>query len=110
MTPLDRAVTICGTQSELARRVTGKPATGYVYHWRKNGVTAIVAAAIENAVKAAIAERQESAEAAEKHGGPVLADELVPGVQWIRGADGLVTGFVNPVPQSQEIAGGCHVR
>lgn len=110
MTPLDRAVAICGTQSELARRVTGKPATGYVYHWRKNGVTKVVAAAIENAVKAAIAERPESAQTAITHGGPVLADELLPGVEWIRDEAGLVTGFVEPVPQAQEAAGACHVR
>lgn len=97
MTPLQRAIAICGTQSELARRVTGKPATGYVYHWRKNGVTEEVAIAIERAVASAMAENQDAALRAGTLGGKVTADELIPGVRWERDADGAIVGYFKRV-------------
>lgn len=111
MTPIDRAVRICGKQSELARRVTGKPATGYVYHWRTNGVTAQIAAGIENAVRAAIAESEECAAVAAKLGGPVRAEELLPdaSVRWIRGESGFITAYekqLTPV----ELEGTAHAH
>lgn len=111
MTPLDRAVRICGTQSELARRVTGKAATGYVYHWRKNGVTEQVAACIENAVHAAISESRESAAVAEELGGPVRAEELLldSSVRWIRGESGMVTGYEKQLPPV-EVEGAAHAH
>ncbi|HYQ23964.1 hypothetical protein [Stenotrophomonas sp.] len=98
MTPLDRAILICGTQSELARRVTGKPATGYVYHWRKNGVTEEVAIAIERAVTTAVGEDPAAAARAAANGGGVTADELLPGVRWERDEAGAVVGYFKNVP------------
>lgn len=103
MTPLDKAIWICGTQSELARRVTGKPATGYIYHWRKNGVTEEVAIAIERAVAAAVMEDRAAAERAAIHGGGVTADELLPSVRWERDEAGTVVGYFKTVV----LSGGC---
>lgn len=97
MTPLDRAIAICGTQSELARRVTGKPATGYVYHWRKNGVTAEVAIAIERAVQAAMCEDVGAARRAFDLGGQVTADQLLPEVRWERDGEGAIVGYFKSV-------------
>lgn len=97
MTPLERAIAICGTQSDLARRVTGKPSTGHVYHWLRNGVTELVAIAIETAVKAAIQESQEAAERAANQGGAVLVEELLPDLEWIRDDEGEVVGFTKRV-------------
>ena len=74
MTPLDRAISICGTQAELARRVKGKPDNGHVYHWRKNGFSEDIAMAIERAVADAIAESPEAAARAAELGGPVTVE------------------------------------
>ncbi|EKT4097700.1 hypothetical protein [Stenotrophomonas maltophilia] len=104
MTPLQRAIAICGTQSELARRVTGKPATGYVYHWRKNGVTEEVAIAIERAVASAMAENQDAAKRAATLGGRVTADELIPDVRWERDAGGAIVGYFKRVSGSLGVA------
>lgn len=104
MTPLQRAIAICGTQSELARRVTGKPATGYVYHWRKNGVTEEVAIAIERAVALAMAENQDAAKRAASLGGRVTADELIPDVRWERDAGGAIVGYFKRVSGSLGVA------
>mgnify|MGYP007112261775 CR=1 FL=1 len=86
MTPIDRAVRICGKQSELA-------------------------ACIENAVHAAIAESEEAAATAEKLGGPVRAEELLPdaSVRWIRGESGLVTGYEKQLAPV-EVEGAAHAH
>lgn len=99
MNPLDRAIAICGTQSELARRATGKPSTGHVYHWRNNGVSESVAVLIERAVAEAIAESPEAAARAEQHGGAVTVEELRPDLTWTRDERGAVISFtvrINP--------------
>lgn len=38
MSPLERSITICGTQSELARRIGGKVRTGHIHYWLRNKV------------------------------------------------------------------------
>jgi DNA-binding transcriptional regulator YdaS (Cro superfamily) len=97
MTPLERAIAICGTQSELARRVTGKPATGHVYHWRNNGFSEEIAIAIEAAVQAIVAESPEAAERASEHGGVVTVEELRPDREWDRDERGAITGYRVPI-------------
>ncbi|WP_262246399.1 hypothetical protein [Stenotrophomonas maltophilia] len=77
--------------------MTGKPATGYVYHWRKNGVTEEVAIAIERAVASAMAENEDAAKRADTLGGRVTADELIPGVRWERDAGGAIVGYFKRV-------------
>lgn len=101
MTPLERAIAICGTQSALARRVTGKPATGHVYHWRNNGFSEDIAIAIESAVAAAIAESADAAERAEKLGGAVTVEQLRPDRVWERDASGVITGYRVPVQPAE---------
>ncbi len=98
MTPLDRAIFICGSQSELVRRINGKPATGYVYHWRRNGITGQVAVDIERAVRAAIAESEDAAIRAGIDG-PVTVEQLLPSLEWQRDEAGSVIGFLTPVAQ-----------
>ena len=94
MQPLDRAIRICGTQSELARRVTGKPGTGHVYHWRNNGFSEDVALAIEQAQRDIVAEDPEAASRAVEVGGIATVEQLRPDWQWERGADGRVLRYV----------------
>ncbi|MGG4629364.1 hypothetical protein ACLPGS_10335 [Stenotrophomonas maltophilia] len=84
--------------------MTGKPATGYVYHWRKNGVTEEVAIAIEMAVASAMAENQDAAKRAVTLGGRVTADELIPGVRWERDAGGTIVGYFKRVSGSLGVA------
>lgn len=38
MSALSEAIAICGTQTELARRIGGKVKTGHIYHWLRNRV------------------------------------------------------------------------
>lgn len=38
MSPLQQAIAICGSQSELARRLGGKVRTGHIYHWLRSNV------------------------------------------------------------------------
>jgi DNA-binding transcriptional regulator YdaS (Cro superfamily) len=97
MTPLERAIAICGTQSELARRVTGKPATGHVYHWRNNGFSEDIAVAIEAAVRAVVDESAEAAERAVMCGGLVTVEELRPDREWDRDESGAITGYRVPL-------------
>lgn len=104
MTPLDRAIAICGTQSELVRRVTGKPGTGHVQHWRKNGLSEPFAIAIERAVADAISESPEAAARAAANGGAVTVEQLRPDRDWERDAGGEITGYRVPVPPSAEAA------
>jgi len=49
MTPLESAITFCGSQSELARRIGGKVRTGHIYHWLRRKVPSEQCAAIEMA-------------------------------------------------------------
>lgn len=49
MSALSKAITICGSQSELARRIGGKVRTGHIYHWLRNTVPAERCLAIEQA-------------------------------------------------------------
>jgi DNA-binding transcriptional regulator YdaS (Cro superfamily) len=104
MHPLEKAISICGTQSELARRVTGKPGTGHVYHWRKNGLTEEAAIAIERAVSEAIAESTDAAARAEELGGPVTVEALRPDREWERDEAGQITGYRVPVQRAPEAA------
>lgn len=104
MTPLDRAVFICGTQSELARRATGRAGTGHVYHWRKNGLSEDVAIAVERAVADAIAELPEAAARAAEVGGAVTAEQLRPDREWERDESGRIVGYRVAVQPSAEAA------
>lgn len=97
MTPLDRAIAICGTQTELARRVTGKPASGYVYHWRNSGVSEEVAIAIERAQRAVVAESADAAQRASAHGGIAVVEELRPDREWVRDEAGAIVEYRVPV-------------
>jgi hypothetical protein len=97
MTPLERAIAICGTQSELARRVTGKPATGHVYHWRNNGFSEEIAIAIEAAVDSIIAESPEAALRAADLDGRVTVEQLRPDREWQRDDSGRITRYSVPV-------------
>lgn len=107
MNPLERAIAICGTQTELARRVTGKPATGHVYHWRRHGVSEEIAIAIEVAVAAVIAESPEAAGRAVELGGAVTAEDLRPDREWERDTEtGAITGYRVPVPPRTAAAEG----
>jgi hypothetical protein len=98
MTPLERAIHICKTQAELARRVTGKPATGHVYYWLKNGFTEDVAIAIEQGLQALVAESHDAAIRAAAVGGIVRVEELRPDRDWDRDERGAITGYRVPVP------------
>lgn len=49
MSALEDAITICGSQSELARRIGGKVRTGHIHYWLRNKVPADRCAAIEKA-------------------------------------------------------------
>lgn len=51
MSPLKKAITICGSQSELARRIGGKVRTGHIYYWLSNRVPAEHCPAIERATE-----------------------------------------------------------
>lgn len=93
MTPLETAIFICGTQTELARRVTGKPASGHVYHWRKNGFSEDVAIAIERAQRAAVLESEEAANRAREVGGVATVEMLRPDRDWIRSPDGQLVEY-----------------
>lgn len=97
MTPLERAIAICGTQTELARRVTGKPASGHVYHWRRSGFSEETAIAIERAQTAAIGEDDEAAARATKHGGIATVEELRPDREWVRDLTGAIVEYRVPV-------------
>ncbi|WP_037114643.1 YdaS family helix-turn-helix protein [Rhodanobacter sp. OR92] len=49
MSALEKAITICGSQSELARRIGGKVRTGHIHYWLRNKVPADRCADIEHA-------------------------------------------------------------
>lgn len=51
---LQRAVDICGSQSELARRLGGKIKQQHVHYWLENGLSAVQAIPIERAVNGAV--------------------------------------------------------
>ena len=64
---LEHAIQICGTQTELARRLTDiearrgakrKIRTGHIYHWLGNGVPAERCPAIEQAVGGQVTRQQ----------------------------------------------------
>lgn len=71
MTPLERAISICGTQTELARRIGGKIATGHVYYWLKHRVPEDMCPAIERATA-----------------GQVTVKDLRPDREWTKHSDG----------------------
>ena len=48
---LQEAIAICGTQTELARRIGGKVKTGHIYHWLRNRVPPERCADIERATE-----------------------------------------------------------
>ena len=54
MTPLQRAIEICGSQSELARRIGGKVKPGHIHYWLKNSVSAEACVGIERATHGAV--------------------------------------------------------
>lgn len=97
MTPLDRAIAICGTQTELARRVTGKPASGFVYHWRNSGFSEDIAIAIERAQAAAVADDPIAAERAGALGGIATVEALRPDRDWVRDGAGVIVAYRVPV-------------
>lgn len=105
MEPLDRAIRICGTQSELARRVTGKPGTGHVYHWRKNGLSEEVAVAIEQAQRDMVSEDAAAAQRAGEIGGVATVEQLRPDRIWERGTDGRVLRYVVAVAEPARAVG-----
>lgn len=49
MTPLENAIALCGSQSELARRIGGKVRTGHIHYWLRHNVPAEHCGAIETA-------------------------------------------------------------
>lgn len=49
MNALEKAITICGSQSELARRIGGKVRTGHIHYWLRNRVPADRCVDIEQA-------------------------------------------------------------
>jgi len=51
MSALEKAITICGSQSELARRIGGKVRTGHIHYWLKNRVPADRCGDIETATE-----------------------------------------------------------
>ena len=99
MTPLERAIFICGTQSELARLVVGKPATGHVYHWRQNGCSEDVAISIERAQLACVAENSDADERARSIGGIATVEMLRPDRVWSRDEKGVITSYAVPIEQ-----------
>lgn len=96
MNALQRAIAICGTQTELARRVKGKPASGHVHHWMQNGFDEATAIAIERAVAGIVAEFPAAAERAREFG-LVTVEQLLPALEWHRDADGAVISFTKRV-------------
>lgn len=44
-----KAIEVCKTQTELARRIGGKVKTGHIYHWLNHGVPPERCPAIERA-------------------------------------------------------------
>ena len=54
MSPLEKAIEVCGSQSELARRLGGRVRTGHIHYWLKNGVPAERCVAIELATAGAV--------------------------------------------------------
>jgi DNA-binding transcriptional regulator YdaS (Cro superfamily) len=51
---LERAVKICGSQSELARRLGGKIKQQHIHYWLENGLSPVQAIPIEQAVNGAV--------------------------------------------------------
>lgn len=51
MSPLEKAIKACGSQSELARRIGSNVRTGHIYYWLRNGVPAEHCIDIENAAE-----------------------------------------------------------
>jgi DNA-binding transcriptional regulator YdaS (Cro superfamily) len=51
MSPLEKAIQICGSQSELARRIGGKVRTGHIHYWLRNRVPSERCVAIEQATE-----------------------------------------------------------
>lgn len=49
MPALPEAIAICGSQTELARRIGGKVRTGHIYYWLRSKVPAEYCPAIEQA-------------------------------------------------------------
>lgn len=49
MSDLSKAIELCGSQTELARRIGGRVRTGHLYHWLRAKVPAEHCAAIEQA-------------------------------------------------------------
>lgn len=58
MSPLEKAVKVCGSQSELARRIGGKVRTGHIYHWLRANVPAERCADIEAATNGKVTRYQ----------------------------------------------------
>jgi len=79
--------------------VTGKPATGHVYHWRHNGISEAVAVSIEAAVACCVADSPEAAERA-REVGLVKAEDLRPDITWTRNETGAITGYHVPLHPS----------
>jgi DNA-binding transcriptional regulator YdaS (Cro superfamily) len=74
MTPFEKAISICGSQAELARRMGGKTRTGHIYYWLKNGLSPEAAVLVETA-------------------SGVPCEKLLPSVSWTRDEAGSVTGY-----------------
>lgn len=97
MTPVERAIHICGSQAELVRRCGGRTKHGHVYLWLTQGVTPKTAPLIEYAVAACVAGDPVAAARQETSGGPVKAEDLCPSVQWQRDAEGNLLGHFTPL-------------
>jgi len=109
---LQRAIAICGTQTELARRVKGKPASGHVHYWLQNGFDEETAIAIELAVASVIVESPAAAERARELGA-VTVEQLLPDLEWHRDAGGAVTSYTKRVRRGralQVVHGGDRAR
>jgi DNA-binding transcriptional regulator YdaS (Cro superfamily) len=93
---LQRAIAICGTQTELARRVKGKPASGHVHYWLQHGFDEDTAIAIERAVAGIVAESPAAADRAREFG-LVTVEQLLPDLEWHRDAAGAVISYTKRV-------------
>lgn len=94
VTPLERAIFIFRTQTDLSRAVLGKVSTGHVYHWLRNGVSEAVAIRIERSARDLVAGDEAARGRAEQVGGVPTVEDFFPSHEWTRDAEGQVTGFL----------------
>lgn len=89
MDELLKAISVCGTEAELARRLTAylgrEIRTGHIYYWKKRGFSLSNRDDVIPAIEAVTA-------------GESRCERLCPTVEWLRDADGNPTSYVTPLP------------